>query len=82
MDAFVRWLTKKGAPHNVLVNAVAPAPVATPMTQGQPFQTDRFPMRRIAEATEIAGPLAFLVSKASSYISGAVIDINGAMHFS
>ena len=39
-------------------------------------------MRRIAEATEIAGPLAFLVSKASSYISGAVIDINGAMHFS
>lgn len=82
IHSFVRWLAKKGAPHNVLVNAVAPAPVATPMTQGQPFNTERFPMRRIAEATEIAGPLAFLVSKASSYISGAVIDINGAMHFS
>ena len=82
IHAFVRWLAKKGAPHNVLVNAVAPAPVATPMTQGQPFDATLFPMRRIAEATEIAGPLAFLVSKASSYISGAVIDINGAMHFS
>ncbi len=80
--AFVRWLARKGAPHNVLVNAVAPSPVATPMTQGEPFEADQFPMRRIAEAEEIAGPLAFLVSPAASYVSGAVIDVNGAMHFS
>jgi 3-oxoacyl-[acyl-carrier protein] reductase len=39
-------------------------------------------MKRIAEAAEIAGPLAFLVSPAASYIAGAVLDINGAMHFS
>ena len=80
--AFVRWLAKKGAPHNVLVNAVAPSPVATPMIQDQPFEADQFPMRRVAEAAEIAGPLAFLVSPAASYVSGAVIDVNGAMHFS
>lgn len=80
--AFVRWLAKKGAPHNVLVNAVAPSPVATPMIQAEPFEPDRFPMRRIADPEEIAGPLAFLVSPAASYVSGAVIDVNGAMHFS
>lgn len=79
---FVRWLARKGAPHNVLVNAVAPSPVATPMIRGQPYEVDQFPMRRIAEAAEIAGPLAFLVSPAASYVSGAVIDVNGAMHFS
>ena len=79
--AFVRWLARRGAPHNVLANAVAPSPVATPMFQGQPFEADQLPLRRIAEAAEIAGPLAFLVSPAASYVSGAVLDINGAMHF-
>jgi 3-oxoacyl-[acyl-carrier protein] reductase len=52
------------------------------MTQSQSFDGDIFPMKRIAEADEIAGPLAFLVSPAASYIAGAVLDINGAMHFS
>ncbi|MDP6705716.1 MAG: SDR family oxidoreductase [Alphaproteobacteria bacterium] len=82
IHGFVRWAAKKGAPHGVLVNAVAPGPVATPMTQGEPFEPESFPMRRIAQAEEIAGPLAFLVSPAASYVSGAVLDINGAMHFS
>lgn len=82
IHSFVRWAAKRGAPHDVLVNAVAPAPVATPMTQGQPFDETGFPMRRIARAEEIAGPLAFLVSPAASYVSGAVLDVNGAMHFS
>jgi NAD(P)-dependent dehydrogenase (short-subunit alcohol dehydrogenase family) len=82
IHGFVRWAARKGAAHNVLVNAVAPGPVATPMTQGEPFEPAGFPMRRIAQAEEIAGPLAFLVSPAASYVSGAVLDINGAMHFS
>ena len=34
---FVRWASRRGAPHNILINAVAPAPVATPMTQSQSF---------------------------------------------
>lgn len=82
IHAYVRWLAKKGAAHNVQVNAVAPGPVATPMTQGENFGPENFPMKRMAEASEIAGPLAFLVSPAANYISGAVLDINGAMHFS
>lgn len=82
IHSFVRWAAKRGAAHDVLVNAVAPAPVATPMTQGQPFEETTFPLRRIARAEEIAGPVAFLVSPAASYVSGAVLDVNGAMHFS
>jgi len=82
IHAYVRWLAKKGAPHNVVVNAVAPGPVATAMTQGQDLHPETFPMKRMAEASEIAGPLAFLVSPAANYISGAVLDVNGAMHFS
>ena len=82
IHSFVRWASRQGAPHNVLVNAVAPGPVRTPMTAGQAFDDARFPLGRMAEAEEIAGPLVFLVSPAASYVSGAVLDINGAMHFS
>ena len=82
IHAFVHWFSRRGAPHNVTINAVAPGPVATPMTQGEDFQPETFPMGRMAQAEEIAGPLAFLISPSASYINGAVLDINGAMHFS
>ena len=52
------------------------------MTQSQEFAGELFPMKRISEAEEIAGPLAFLVSPAASYVAGVVLDVNGAMHFS
>ena len=82
IHSFVRWAAKVGAPHNVLVNAVAPGVVATRMTAEQAFDENDFPLRRKAEAEEIAGPLVFLVSPAASYVSGAVLDVNGALHFS
>ena len=82
IHSFVRWCSRRGAPHNVLVNGVAPGPVRTPMTASQTFESSTFALGRMAEAVEIAGPLVFLVSPAASYISGAVLDVNGAMHFS
>jgi NAD(P)-dependent dehydrogenase (short-subunit alcohol dehydrogenase family) len=82
IHSFVHWLARRGAPHNVLVNAVAPAPVETPMTAGVEFLPEELPLGRIAQAEEIAGPIAFLVSPASSYVTGAVVDVNGALHFS
>ena len=82
IHSFVRWCSRRGAPHNVLVNGVAPGPVRTPMTADQTFDTSVFPLGRMAQAEEIAGPLVFLVSPAASYMSGAVLDVNGAMHFS
>ena len=82
IHSFVRWAAKRGAPHNVLVNAVAPGVVDTSMTRNQHFDTSDFPLRRKAEPHEIAGPLAFLISPAASYVSGAVLDVNGVMHFS
>jgi NAD(P)-dependent dehydrogenase (short-subunit alcohol dehydrogenase family) len=82
IHSFVRWAAKVGASHNVLVNAVAPGVVATDMTAEQSFDESEFPLRRQAEAEEIAGPLVFLVSPAASYITGAVLDVNGALHFS
>ena len=81
VHSFVRWLARRGAPDKVLVNAVAPGPAATPMTAGQTFDASEFPLKRMASAEEIAGPLVFLVSPAASYVSGAILDVNGALHF-
>jgi NAD(P)-dependent dehydrogenase (short-subunit alcohol dehydrogenase family) len=81
IHALVHWASTRMAPE-CTINAVAPGPVDTPMTQGQPYDASGFPMRRMASAAEIAGPLVFLVSPAAAYINGAVLDINGALHFS
>ena len=79
IHSFVRWCSRRGAPYNVLVNAVAPGPVRTPTTASQTFDNSAFPLGRMAE--EIVGPLVFLVSPAASYVGGAVLGINGTMHF-
>jgi NAD(P)-dependent dehydrogenase (short-subunit alcohol dehydrogenase family) len=77
--AIVKWLARRGAPHNVLVNGVAPGPVRTAMTETQTFNVAALPMGRIADPEEIAWPLAFLCSPAASYISGAVLGVNGGL---
>jgi NAD(P)-dependent dehydrogenase (short-subunit alcohol dehydrogenase family) len=81
IHAFVHWASRRMAPH-CTINAVAPGPVDTPMTKDEVYDAAAFPMQRMATADEIAGPLVFLVSPAASYINGAVLDINGALHFS
>ncbi len=82
VHALVRWLAMRGAPHKVLVNGVAPGSVATDLLLGQPFNAARVPLGRMAEPEEIAWPIAFLCSPASSFMCGAVVDINGGLIFS
>lgn len=60
----------------MLVNGVAPGPVETPMTRGFDM-ADRLPIGRMARAEELAWPIAFLCTLAASYLSGALVDVNG-----
>jgi NAD(P)-dependent dehydrogenase (short-subunit alcohol dehydrogenase family) len=80
VHALVQWLARQAAPHNVLVNGVAPASVDTPMMQGQPVDLARIPLGRMAQAEEVAGPIAFLCSAAASYVCGVVLDVNGGVY--
>jgi len=79
-----RQLALELAPHGIRVNVLAPGIVKTDFTKG--IWTDAatahdmslmIPMGRLAEPDEIAWPALFLASDASSYITGAVIDIDG-----
>jgi 3-oxoacyl-[acyl-carrier protein] reductase len=76
VHALVKWTSRQGVSRGVMVNAVAPGPVETPMTRGSNLGPN-LPLRRMGRAEELAWPIAFLCTPAASYLSGAVIDVNG-----
>jgi 3-oxoacyl-[acyl-carrier protein] reductase len=80
VHAVVRLLARKAAPLGVLVNAVAPGPVATPFSANVSFPPGVFPLGRMATAEEIAWPVAFLCTKAASNVMGEIFCVNGGVH--
>lgn len=80
----VKSLGKELGSRNVRVNAIAPGYILTDMTralgeQAQAEITKMIPMRRCGAAEEVAKVALFLASDLSSYVSGQVISVNGAM---
>jgi NAD(P)-dependent dehydrogenase (short-subunit alcohol dehydrogenase family) len=67
---------------NVRVNGIAPGSIDTPMLATLPRETiehfaSTLPMRRLGTAEEIANVIVFLLSDEASYVSGAVIPVDG-----
>jgi NAD(P)-dependent dehydrogenase (short-subunit alcohol dehydrogenase family) len=80
INAVLKWLARRGAPHNVLVNGVAPGLTQTPMVAGQQANLAAIPVGRSAAPEEIAAPIAFLLSPAASYVCGLMMDVNGGVY--
>jgi NAD(P)-dependent dehydrogenase (short-subunit alcohol dehydrogenase family) len=78
-----RVLAKSLAPA-IAVNAVAPGPFESKMTE---VMLDRYrdvivdatPLRRIGEPDDMAGIAVFLASRASGYMTGAVLPVDGGL---
>jgi NAD(P)-dependent dehydrogenase (short-subunit alcohol dehydrogenase family) len=73
---------KELATTGVLVNAIAPAVIATPMNATTSPEvlariTSLIPMQRVGRPEEVAELIAFLCSDAVSFSTGAVYDISG-----
>ncbi|MGL4440002.1 MAG: SDR family oxidoreductase [Bosea sp. (in: a-proteobacteria)] len=84
IDAFTLGLAKELALDGVRVNAVSPGMVMTDIHErstGDVARIERIrpniPMQRIGEPDEIARTVMFLLSDASSYTTGAIVDISG-----
>jgi len=84
----VRQLTKGLAADlaaiGIRVNGIAPGVIATPMTEttrSNPEAISRFldhtPMGRVGEPDELIGPVIFLASHLSSYVTGAIVPVDG-----
>jgi NAD(P)-dependent dehydrogenase (short-subunit alcohol dehydrogenase family) len=78
-DLAVHW-----APHSILVNAIGPAYFPSEMTE--PFLAmpemrreieRRTPLGRIGRPDELKGPVVFLASDASSYVTGQTLYVDG-----
>jgi len=87
VNNLVRQAALELAPYNVLVNAIAPGPFLTNIAGGrlhrEPETVQKFadmvPLGRIARPDELKGLALLLASPASSFITGAVIPIDGGV---
>jgi 3-oxoacyl-[acyl-carrier protein] reductase len=82
--AMTKSFAREYAPFNVLVNAVAPGGVDTPMLQmggaeGLRNYVQTIPMRRLAHPDEIAHTIAHLCAEDTTWVTGATLDVNGGV---
>jgi len=86
INGLVKALALELAPFGARVNAVAPGPIATPMTSvarsdavRNQWLVDQIPLGRFGEADEVARVLLFLASDAASYITGQILPVDGGV---
>jgi len=83
--ALTKVMAVEWARYGVLINAVAPATVDTPMVRPHltPAANTRYrtsgtsPLGRIAEPDDVAAVIAFLLSADAGYVNGTVIPVDG-----
>jgi 3-oxoacyl-[acyl-carrier protein] reductase len=77
------WARELGKFH-IRVNAVAPGFIATAMVKGMPEKVlqsmvDHTPVGRLGQPEDIANAYLWLASDAASFVSGAVISVDGGV---
>ena len=84
IGSLVKALSNEWASKNVQVNAIAPGYIATDNTQALQDNPERsqailgrIPADRWGQPEDFKGPIVFLASKASNYVSGEILVVDG-----
>jgi NAD(P)-dependent dehydrogenase (short-subunit alcohol dehydrogenase family) len=85
VNQLTRVMALSLAQHGIRVNAVAPGTIATDLAQKAVLGSDeararimsRTPMKRLGTPQEVADVCAFLLSSASSYMTGEIVYVDG-----
>jgi glucose 1-dehydrogenase len=85
INQLTRVMALSFAEQGVRVNAVAPGTIATELARNAVLTSDeaksrimsRTPMKRLGEPSEVADVTAFLLSDASSYVTGEIVVVDG-----
>ena len=85
LSIWARSLAQSLAPEGKRVNVIAPGFVDTDILAGdspekRASREEEVPLKRIGTTEDIAGVVSFLVGENSSYITGAVIHVNGGLY--
>lgn len=86
LKSYAKCLSLELAPRQVRVNCICPAIVWTPLVLGEGVteeelkeQESRYPLKRYGQPEDIANLAVFLLSDASSWMTGSCIDITGGI---
>ena len=85
INQLTRVMALSLADHGIRVNAVAPGTIATELANRAVLGSEeasarimsRTPLRRLGEPDEVAEVVAFLLSSASSYMTGEIVHVDG-----
>lgn len=84
LGGLVKTMALELGSHGITVNSVAPGEIATAMTGNEDVDPDTverpgIPLGRPGDAREVAAVVAFLASRAASYVTGASWPVDGGM---
>lgn len=83
LNAFSQSLAQHLAPHHIFVTVVAPGFVDTervqPIIEARGARRQS-PLNRVARPDEVAYTILFLAAEGTEFLTGAIVDINGASH--
>ena len=85
VEGFSRTLAREIGSRQVTINCVAPGLIETDMTDELDERLlnsmlDAVPISRLGQPEDIAAAVSFLASDEASYITGAIIPVNGGMY--